>query len=91
MSYVEILDEAMALNEQITEENIVRVFGYLDKDHTGKETLDVAWCNLIVWVWWVGAISCGDIVDKLEADNVNQDDVVQVCASFLKFIIVSVS
>lgn len=42
MSYVEILDEAMALNEQITEENIVRVFGYLDKDHTGKETLDVA-------------------------------------------------
>lgn len=59
MSYVEILDEAMALNEQIAEENIVRVFAFLDKDHAGS-------------------ISCGNIVDQLEDDNVNQEDVTQV-------------
>ena len=39
MSYVEILDEAMAMNDPIAEENVVRVFAFLDKDRTGTAAL----------------------------------------------------
>ena len=35
MSYVEIINAAMELNEQSTEESIKRVFAFLDKTHAG--------------------------------------------------------
>jgi hypothetical protein len=35
MSYVEIINAAMELNEQATEDNIKRVFAFLDKSRAG--------------------------------------------------------
>lgn len=36
MSYVEILNEALTLNEQLMEDNISRVFNFLDKRAIGS-------------------------------------------------------
>ncbi len=79
MSYVEILDEAINLSETMSEENIRRVFTFLDKDQIGT-------CRRInIYIYFVrllcvGAISCGDIVDILQ--NEDEDEVLQVCSHF---------